>query len=99
MTILKKNVDFFIYFLGGKWRIGQNYREADCWIFSETQRNGIREISANMDWFSNDKKGRTFKAPVRITSISSLSGLGNLSTKNRLRDRFSGVGDARYKNL
>ena len=66
MTILKKNVEFFIYFFGGKWRIGGNFREADCWIFSETQRNGIQEISAEMDWFSNDKKGRTFKAPVRI---------------------------------
>ena len=72
MTILKKNADFLIYFLDGKWRIGECPESNDCWIFSSTQRNEKKEISANMDWFSKDKSGRTFKAPVRITSISSL---------------------------
>jgi len=72
MTILKNNVDFFIYFLEGKWRIGKNYKSQDCWIFSAAQRNGISEISANMDWFSLDKNGKIFRAPVTITSISSL---------------------------
>ena len=98
MTILKNNEDFFIYFFENRWRIGENYREADCWIFSETQRNGIREISANMDWFSNDKKGRKFKAPVRITSISSLRRSLRKNQTNKNKKRSPKIHPKKFQN-
>ena len=69
----EKNVDFYLYFLGRRWRIGPTLGSFDCWIFSSIQNRGERrEITEKVDWFSHDEKRNPVLAPVRIIDVKQM---------------------------
>lgn len=67
---LSDNTYVYLYHLGGRWRIGPDYRDKDCWLFTKKMpKNGAERVNRTTQWYRVDDNDQIVRTSVEIAQL------------------------------
>lgn len=71
VPVYSESAYVYLFKLGGRWRIGPDYRSRECWLFTNSDNGSLKR---NTTWYSIDEKlKKRGEVPLIISKLDNIS--------------------------